>query len=61
MLSELKVVVTGGASGMGRCFAVELARAGASVAVAERIGGSTDAFVAPLSSLMLALMNSTAR
>lgn len=34
-LSELKVVVTGGASGMGRCFAVELARAGAAVAVAD--------------------------
>src|SRR5690349_9618510 len=34
-LNELKVVVTGGASGMGRCFAVELARAGAMVAVAD--------------------------
>lgn len=34
-VSELKVVVTGGASGMGRCFAVELARAGAAVAIAD--------------------------
>ena len=34
-LSDLKVIVTGGASGMGRCFAVELARAGASVVVAD--------------------------
>lgn len=34
-LNELKVVVTGGASGMGRCFAVELARAGAQVLVAD--------------------------
>ena len=34
-LNELKVIVTGGASGMGRCFAVELARAGAQVAVGD--------------------------
>lgn len=34
-LSDLKVVVTGGASGMGRCFALELARAGAAVAIAD--------------------------
>jgi len=34
-LSDLKVVVTGGASGMGRCFAVELARGGAAVAIAD--------------------------
>jgi 3-oxoacyl-[acyl-carrier protein] reductase len=34
-LQDLKVVVTGGASGMGRCFAVELARHGAAVVVAD--------------------------
>src|SRR5262249_8186838 len=34
-LSDLKVVVTGGASGMGRCFAVELARGGAAVVIAD--------------------------
>jgi 3-oxoacyl-[acyl-carrier protein] reductase len=34
-LSDLKVIVTGGASGMGRCFAVELARAGAAVVVGD--------------------------
>jgi 3-oxoacyl-[acyl-carrier protein] reductase len=34
-LSDLKVVVTGGASGMGRCFAVELARAGAAVVIGD--------------------------
>ena len=34
-LNELKVIVTGGASGMGRCFALELARAGAQVVVAD--------------------------
>ncbi|MEQ1569067.1 MAG: SDR family oxidoreductase [Myxococcota bacterium] len=34
-LSDLKVVVTGGASGMGRCFSLELARGGAAVMVAD--------------------------
>lgn len=34
-LNELKVIVTGGASGMGRCFATELARAGAQVTIAD--------------------------
>ena len=34
-LSELKAIVTGGASGMGRAFTVELARAGASVMIAD--------------------------
>lgn len=34
-LSDLKAIVTGGASGMGRSFALELARAGATVTVAD--------------------------
>ena len=34
-ISASKAIVTGGASGMGRCFAVELARAGGSVAVVD--------------------------
>jgi 3-oxoacyl-[acyl-carrier protein] reductase len=34
-ISSSKAIVTGGASGMGRCFAVELARAGGSVAVVD--------------------------
>ena len=34
-INDLKIIVTGGASGMGRTFALELARAGASVAVAD--------------------------
>lgn len=34
-LTEVKAIVTGGASGMGRAFAVELARAGAQVVVAD--------------------------
>lgn len=34
-LSDLKAIVTGGASGMGRTFALELAKAGATVTVAD--------------------------
>lgn len=34
-VKDLKIIVTGGASGMGRTFAVELARAGAAVTVAD--------------------------
>jgi 3-oxoacyl-[acyl-carrier protein] reductase len=34
-LTDVKAIVTGGASGMGRCFALELARAGATVTVAD--------------------------
>lgn len=34
-VQDLKVIVTGGGSGMGRCFALELARAGASVVIAD--------------------------
>lgn len=34
-LQDLKIIVTGGASGMGRTFALELATAGATVAVAD--------------------------
>ncbi len=34
-LSDLKAIVTGGASGMGRTFALELARGGAAVVVAD--------------------------
>jgi 3-oxoacyl-[acyl-carrier protein] reductase len=34
-LSELKIIVTGGASGMGRHFAVRLVEAGASVAIGD--------------------------
>lgn len=34
-LSNAKAIVTGAASGMGRCFALELARAGATVAAAD--------------------------
>lgn len=34
-LQDLKIIVTGGASGMGRTFAVELARAGAQVTIAD--------------------------
>lgn len=34
-LQDLKIIVTGGASGMGRAFAVELARGGAAVAIAD--------------------------
>lgn len=34
-LTDLKAIVTGGASGMGRTFALELARAGAAVTVAD--------------------------
>lgn len=34
-LSDVKAIVTGGASGMGRAFALELARAGAQVVVAD--------------------------
>ena len=30
-LNEMKIIITGAASGMGRCFALELARAGAKV------------------------------
>lgn len=45
-LSDLKVVVTGGASGMGRCFAVELARAGAAVVVADLDQAKMDEVVA---------------
>ena len=34
-LDQLKIIVTGGASGMGRVFSTELARAGAKVTVAD--------------------------
>ena len=34
-LQDLKAIVTGGASGMGRAFSLELARAGATVVVAD--------------------------
>jgi len=34
-LQDLKIIVTGGASGMGRCFALELARHGAQVTIAD--------------------------
>jgi len=34
-LSEVKAIVTGGASGMGRTFALELAKAGAQVTIAD--------------------------
>jgi 3-oxoacyl-[acyl-carrier protein] reductase len=34
-VSEVKAIVTGGASGMGRAFAIELARGGATVVVAD--------------------------
>jgi 3-oxoacyl-[acyl-carrier protein] reductase len=34
-LDQLKIVVTGAASGMGKCFAMELAKAGAQVAAAD--------------------------
>jgi 3-oxoacyl-[acyl-carrier protein] reductase len=46
-LSDLKVVVTGAASGMGRTFALELARAGAAVVAADldldRLGSVVEA------------------
>ncbi len=35
-LQDLKIIVTGGASGMGACFAQRLAEAGAKVAVGDR-------------------------
>ncbi len=34
-LTDIKAIVTGGASGMGRCFTLELARAGATFTVAD--------------------------
>ena len=34
-LNDIKAIVTGGASGMGRAFTLELARAGADVVVAD--------------------------
>ena len=34
-LNDVKAIVTGGASGMGRAFTLELARAGASVTIAD--------------------------
>ena len=34
-LEDLKIIVTGGAQGMGRTFALELAEAGASVVIAD--------------------------
>ncbi|NCG19501.1 MAG: SDR family oxidoreductase [Rhodobacterales bacterium] len=34
-IKDLKIIVTGGASGMGRCFATELAKAGATVAIGD--------------------------
>lgn len=45
-LSDLKIIVTGGASGMGRTFALELARAGAKVAIADLDVEKMDAVVA---------------
>ncbi|MEZ4240292.1 MAG: SDR family oxidoreductase [Myxococcota bacterium] len=45
-LSDLKVIVTGGASGMGRCFSLELARGGAAVMVADLDQAKMDEVVA---------------
>jgi len=45
-LNELKVIVTGGAQGMGRHFALRLAQAGAQVAVADVLDVSPDAIAA---------------
>jgi 3-oxoacyl-[acyl-carrier protein] reductase len=42
-LNELKVIVTGGAQGMGRHFALRLAQAGAQVAVADVLDVSPEA------------------
>ncbi|WP_394837529.1 SDR family oxidoreductase [Pendulispora rubella] len=45
-LNELKVIITGGAQGMGRHFAVRLAQAGAHVAIADVLEVDRDAIVA---------------
>lgn len=45
-LSDLKAIVTGGASGMGRTFAMELARGGATVVVADLDQSKMDEVVA---------------
>ncbi|MCB9687854.1 MAG: SDR family oxidoreductase [Alphaproteobacteria bacterium] len=45
-LSDLKAIVTGGASGMGRTFAMELARGGATVVVADLDQAKMDEVVA---------------
>ncbi len=45
-LNELKVIVTGGAQGMGRHFALRLAQAGAQVAVADVLDVSPETIAA---------------
>jgi len=44
-LNELKVIITGGAQGMGRHFAVRLAQAGAQVAIADVLEVDREAIV----------------
>ena len=51
MFSDAKVIVTGGASGIGLATAKWLAERGASVAVLDREKPSTDAFVSVLADL----------
>jgi 3-oxoacyl-[acyl-carrier protein] reductase len=50
-LSDLKIIVTGAASGMGRHFALSLAREGASVAAADMNAEALTSLVAEASSL----------
>ncbi|WP_394848045.1 SDR family oxidoreductase [Pendulispora brunnea] len=50
-LNELKVIITGGAQGMGRHFAVRLAQAGAHVAIADVLEVDRDAIVAEAAKL----------
>lgn len=50
-IGSVKAIVTGGASGMGRCFAVELARAGGQVAVVDLDAAKMEEVVAAGSDL----------